>query len=395
MDNIEITNQQLVDGRFSRFELISWWDQKKMKNAKVLIIGAGALGNEIIKNCSLLGIGNLFIADMDTIENSNLSRSILYRESDNGKYKAEVAARAAKQIYPDIKSGYFNGNIVHDLGLGIYHWADVIIGGLDNREARVSINKYSIFFKKIWIDGAIEALDGVARVFAPDNNACYECTMSKTDWQILQSRQSCALLTRDQMLQGRVPTTPTTSSIIAGIQTQEALKVIHGIKVNGGEGIQYSGLSGDIYKVAYKRKSDCMAHNHFNEIIKLGKSVNNFTVGQLFIKAKEILGNGNISLDLSRDIITALNCPNCGTSDKIFKSLGKVKESDGICSKCKEMRTPETLLSIEEGQIDENMTWGELGVPLFDIINARNDEREVSFLFDGDASIVLGDLDKI
>src|SRR5688572_23578613 len=137
----EAISLQLDEDRFDRFRLISWWDQAKLARAKVLVIGAGALGNEIIKNLSLLGIGNLFIADLDRVENSNLSRSVLYRESDNGSAKAVVAARAAREIYPSIKSQCFNGNVVYDLGMGVFRWADVIIGGLDNREARLSINR--------------------------------------------------------------------------------------------------------------------------------------------------------------------------------------------------------------------------------------------------------------
>src|SRR3954467_9795943 len=90
------------EDRFHRFRLIGWWDQARLARAKVLVIGAGALGNEIIKNLALLGGGNVLIADMDRIENSNLSRSALYRASDNGKLKADVAARSAKDIYPDI-----------------------------------------------------------------------------------------------------------------------------------------------------------------------------------------------------------------------------------------------------------------------------------------------------
>src|SRR5437016_14635599 len=91
------------DDRFHRFKLIGWWDQNKLARDKIVVIGAGALGNEIVKNLALLGVGNLFIADMDRVENSNLSRSILYREKDNGTLKASAAARAAKEIYPDIK----------------------------------------------------------------------------------------------------------------------------------------------------------------------------------------------------------------------------------------------------------------------------------------------------
>src|SRR5436189_5268599 len=118
------------EDRFHRFKLISWWDQEKLKNAKVVVIGAGALGNELLKNLALLGVGNVLVAGMDRIENSNLSRSVLYRASDNGQLKATAAAKAAKGIYPDLKIQAFNGNVVYDLGLGVFRWADVVLGGL-------------------------------------------------------------------------------------------------------------------------------------------------------------------------------------------------------------------------------------------------------------------------
>ena len=129
------------DGRFARFELMGWWDQERLASARIVVIGAGALGNELLKNLALLGIGNVFVADLDNIENSNLSRSVLYREADCGRPKAEVAAERARDIYPEMRVQSFVGDVVHDLGLGIYRWADVILGGLDNREARVAINQ--------------------------------------------------------------------------------------------------------------------------------------------------------------------------------------------------------------------------------------------------------------
>src|SRR3954463_6149738 len=183
------------DDRFHRFKLIGWWDQDKLARAKVVVIGAGALGNEIIKNLALLGIGNLFIADKDRIEHSNLSRSVLYRAADTGKPKAEVAARAAKEIYPDVNVGWLDGDVVHDLGLGVFRWADVVIGALDNREARLAINRACWRVRRPWIDGAIEQIQGIARVFVPGNSTgghedgpCYECTMSETDWKLLAMR---------------------------------------------------------------------------------------------------------------------------------------------------------------------------------------------------------------
>ena len=166
-DVLKLSDVDAEDGRFSRFELIGWWDQERLAQARVLVIGAGAIGNELIKNLALLGIGHLFVADLDRIENSNLSRSVLFREADCGRMKAEVAAEHARDIFPQMRTQAFNGNIVYDLGLGVYRWADVILGGLDNREARVAINQAAARTGQSWSDGAIERLDGVARVFDP------------------------------------------------------------------------------------------------------------------------------------------------------------------------------------------------------------------------------------
>src|SRR5690348_2644556 len=256
------------DDRFHRFGLIPWWDQKKLAAAKVLVIGAGALGNEIVKNLALLGVGNLLIADMDRVENSNLSRSILYRESDNGAFKAEIAARSARDVYPGIRTQAFIGNVVYDLGLGVFRWADVVIGGLDNREARLAINRACWKVNRPWIDGAIEQIQGTARVFAPDG-PCYECTMSETDWKLLQMRRSCNLLSRPEMEGGRTPTTPTISSIIAGVQCQEAVKLLHGLQTITGRGWVFDGLSTDSYKVEYQRKPNCYSHETLEEIVSL------------------------------------------------------------------------------------------------------------------------------
>ena len=203
--------------RFDRFKLIGWWDQQKLAAAKVLVIGAGALGNELIKNLALLGVGNVLIADKDRIEHSNLSRSILYRGSDTGRQKAEVAAAAAREIYPDIRAHYFDGDVVHSLGAGVFRWADVVLGGLDNREARLMINRQCWRVGRPWIDGAIEQIEGCARVFVPsdDESPCYECTMSERDWKLLAARRSCNLLSAAEMEGGKTPTTPTISSVIA------------------------------------------------------------------------------------------------------------------------------------------------------------------------------------
>src|SRR6478735_4357692 len=260
------------EDRFARFRLISWWDQRRLNNARVVVIGAGALGNEILKNLALLGIGRVFVADLDRVANSNLSRSVLFREADCGRPKVEVVAERSREIYPEMKVEPFFGNITYDLGLGIYRWADVIIGGLDNREARVAINQAAAKVGKPWIDGAIERLDGVARVFDPATGPCYECTMSEVDWKMLAARRSCALLSRAEMDMGRVPTTPTTASVIAGIQVQEALKMLHGLPTIAGQGFVFEGMNHQSYMVNYSRLEDCPSHDAMTDMESLSES---------------------------------------------------------------------------------------------------------------------------
>ena len=189
-DKLDLSGD-LSQGRFARFEAIQWWEQSRLSSAHVLVVGAGALGNEVIKNLALLGVGNVVVVDMDRIEVSNLSRSVLFRPSDEDQPKAVVAARSARDIYPDIRIRAIAGNVLSDVGLGYFRWAQVVVGALDNREARVFVNQACAQVGRPWIDGGIEVLGGIVRGFAPPESACYECTMGQADWDQLAMRRSC------------------------------------------------------------------------------------------------------------------------------------------------------------------------------------------------------------
>ncbi len=393
-DTVTITQQDTVadaEDRFHRFGLISWWDQQRLSNARVLVIGAGALGNEIIKNLALLGIGNIFIADLDRIENSNLSRSVLYRRKHNGRSKAEVAARSAKEIYPDLKVHYFDGNIVYDLGMGIYRWADVVIAGLDNREARLAINRACYKVGRPWIDGAIEQIHGMARVFVPDG-PCYECTMSDTDWKLLQNRRSCNLLSKEEMEAAKTPTTPTISSIIAGVQCQEAVKLLHGMDVISGGGWVFNGLSNDAYQTSYQRKEDCYSHDALDQILCLDAEATWLSVDELMAIARDELGPA-VELELGRDVLEKLVCPGCGFEEELFMSLGRVEDGKAKCPRCGAARREVvTFHKIRGDEPFMNLTLADLGVPPFDIITARSGSLAIGIELAGDAAQVLGPL---
>jgi molybdopterin/thiamine biosynthesis adenylyltransferase len=391
-DDVLSLDPSAAEDRFARFRLISWWDQERLNRAKVVLIGVGAIGNEILKNLALLGVGNVFVADLDRVANSNLSRSILFRASDCGRPKVEAGAERAREIYPDMRLRPFQGNVVYDLGLGIFRWADVILGGLDNREARVAINLAAARAGKIWIDGAIERLSGVARVFDPATGPCYECTMSDIDWKMLAARRSCALLSRDEMLLGKVPTTPTTASVVAGIQCQEAVKLLHGLPVLSGQGFVFDGENHQSYVVRYTEKVDCLAHEPYEPITVLPWKTTNTTVGQLLERVRADLGPDAV-IESNQDLLSGLLCPTCGVEEPVFTSLGKVTEAQGKCPRCGQPRTPQLLRTIDgrDSSLGER-TLAEIGIPPWDIVGSRVGPRQHYYEFQGDRDAVLGEL---
>lgn len=383
---------ELDDDRFSRFRLISWWDQEKLAKTRVLVIGAGALGNEILKNLALLGFRNVVIVDLDTIETSNLSRSVLFRSSDIGRGKAQVAAAAYEELLPESTAHPLVANIIRDCGLGLFGWADVILAGLDNREARLWINRSAWKMNRPWIDGAIEGINGLARVFLPGKAPCYECTLGETDWAILDRRMSCNLLLHAAETQGRTPTTPTISSVIAGVQVQEAVKLLHSMPVLASRAYVFEGLNHTSYVVDYTENPDCMSHYVLDKMVAVQVPSTELFLGELYDLACKDLGSREVTLEFSRDVIQFLDCPACGQREEVFLPVGSISYAQGPCPKDGTMRVVRTLSGYRgEGGL-RNRKLNCLGLPPFDVFTARSGSEEISYLIAGDAPLLLGSL---
>ena len=389
---VRVGHDDLNEDRFHRFGLIHWWDQRAIAAAKVLVVGAGALGNEILKNLALLGFRKTLVVDLDHIEHSNLSRSILYRAADVGRSKAQVAAEATTAIYDDAVVHPLDANILYDVGLGVFDWADIIIAGLDNREARLWINRSAWKMNKPWIDGAVEGINGVARVFLPGQPPCYECTLGEVDWEILEKRLSCNLLTREEMAAGRTPTTPTISSIIGAVEVQEAVKLIHEQPVLAGKGFVFEGLHHTSYVVEYTENPECMSHHTFQRLVRLQGCASDWTLQTLFEEGREDLGTGEIVLEFSRDVIRELLCPKCGSREQVYAPVGSLSASQGRCPDDGQMREVMTVHSYDGSGDAGGRRCDELGLPLFDCMTALSLDDEVTYLFEGDAAAVMGPL---
>jgi adenylyltransferase/sulfurtransferase len=374
--------------RYSRLRLISWWRQERLAAARVLVVGAGALGNEVIKNLALVGAGTISVVDCDTVEPSNLSRSVLFRAEDGGQPKAEVAARRARELNPDVIFIPIHGDIINDVGLGLFADVDVVIGCLDNREARLWVNRQCWKVGTPWVDAGIQEIQGVVKVFVPPDSACYECAMTSRDYQLLNLRYSCPLLRRDQILEGKVPTAPTIASMMAALEVQEALKIIHGLPVAAGSAHVFNGVTNQFYTTRLPRRDDCLSHETYPVAVELPLG-HGATVEALFAAARPAV-EGALALALERDVVVALECPRCGGRQEVFRPRSRLRQAEAVCAGCEAAAHPETVHVLDDQSPLVSRTLAELGVPAYDIVRIDGPAGSGFFLLAADRSGAKG-----
>ncbi|HEX7556109.1 MAG TPA: ThiF family adenylyltransferase [Leptolinea sp.] len=378
----------LKTDRSATFQLISWWEREKVEQARVMVVGAGALGNEVIKNLALMGVGSILIVEFDTVELANLSRSVLFRETDSSRNKAEVAAARAKELNPNVKVQYLHGDISNQVGLGIFRRMDVIIGCLDNREARLAVNRFAYWVGKPWVDGAIQELYGLVRVFIPGQGACFECSLTEQARRDLAVRYSCPLLARENVLLGKVPTTPTIASIIGAMQAQEALKIIHGLPVEPGKVTHFNGLTNEMHTSAYTAREDCESHWSFGEITELPLSAGTTTLAEFTQIVKSDLGPETV-VELDQELILSLTCPQCGTREDVLRPMSQVGFKAAHCPTCGILREIEMTHTITGQESFAHLSLAAAGIPPLHILRAFNSQEYKFYELTGDLKDAL------
>ena len=172
-------------GPFSDEQFVGGEDTvQAVESCKILVIGAGGLGCEILKNLALSGFKDIHVIDMDTIDVSNLNRQFLFREADVGKSKAEVAAKFVEKRVKGVHITPYNGKI-QDKDEDYYMQFSMVVCGLDSIEARRWINATLVGMvddenpesMKPLIDGGTEGFKGQARVIIPTVSSCIECQL--------------------------------------------------------------------------------------------------------------------------------------------------------------------------------------------------------------------------
>ncbi len=371
------------------YTLLSWFKKEKVKNARVLVAGAGALGNEVVKDLALFGVGHIYVVDFDQIEISNLTRSVLFREEDafQHRYKAKVVAQRAREINPQIEVTPIVGNLFSEVGLGLYRSVDVVIGCLDSRLARYQLNRLSLRAGKSWIDGSIENLTGTVRVYTP-GMSCYECGLSREEFNHIMLRTGCADVVRLQSSSGRVATTPVSASIVGAIQVQEAMKILHldetansTFQTLQGKMLRYEGMTNsmNIYRYASWKKN-CPAHECWVNVVEDEQLSANMTVSEALRRMKELLGVEAVELNMRNNKF--IDKIISDRPEKEFEVMLPESKLDAYIDKDKELRqlSYKTLFhkSFYEN-IDcefpyQDLTLKEIGIPPFDVVQVSTDK---------------------
>jgi adenylyltransferase/sulfurtransferase len=377
-----------MEAATDRQQRISWWRQDRLAQAKVAVIGAGALGNEVLKNLALMGLGHLFVFDFDFVETSNLSRTVLFGAEDVGKSKAEVAARSAKalNVFPDATVTGEHVDVVHELGGGLLRRMDVVLGCLDNVEARQAVGVWCYQFSVPYIDGGMSGLGGRVQLHLTGNGACMDCTIGDAERDAAHRRYSCMHILRTSYSSGIIPAVQVTSAFVSALMCQEAIKCLHGQPVRFGHVLRWIGEHNDLEVLWRVPRPGCRQCGvpPVPSIVELSVGADD-SVEQLLAR----VGPG-WRVDLPSPFILRLRCGRCGAAQPFFRPSFRCRDADMFCASCRSSRD----ISIESvewiGAVQDHglgsLSLRSLGIPSLATLLGRRGEDLAFFELSKDSS---------
>ncbi|OIO24719.1 hypothetical protein AUJ65_00865 [Candidatus Micrarchaeota archaeon CG1_02_51_15] len=247
---------------FDRQKRLDGWNQEKVAAQKVMVVGAGALGNEAVKLLLQLGVRRISLVDFDVVSRANLNRCVFFSEEDAATevLKAEaIAFKAVKQwpdavVEPVIES-------VEKLSEETWGEFGFVFGCLDNLGARLHANAQS-YGKTVFIDGGTSGFMGKVQVVRSPG-PCFECGLSKKDYGLLWKKYNCVGDVVD-WIDSKMPALATTTSLVAAVQVNEFVKIAHGLENESlaGKYFFFNGMTGQSSVYGVPLRKDCPIHLH-------------------------------------------------------------------------------------------------------------------------------------
>ncbi|GIJ26294.1 adenylyltransferase/sulfurtransferase MoeZ [Micromonospora qiuiae] len=257
--------------------------QKRLKNARVLCVGAGGLGSPALLYLAAAGVGTLGIIDFDTVDESNLQRQIIHGVSDIGRPKAESAAASIREINPLVDVVIHNTVLDRENVREIFAQYDLILDGTDNFATRYMVNDAAVLLGKPYVWGSIYRFDGQASVFWAEHGPCYRCLYPEPPPPGMVP--SCA--------EGGVLGVLCAS--IGSIQVNEAIKLLTGIgEPLVGRLMVYDALEMSYRKIKVRKDPNCVLCGENATLTDLMEDYEDFC-GAVSVEAQEAVVDATIT----------------------------------------------------------------------------------------------------
>ncbi len=345
--------ENLMSNRYSRHELIPGWKQKSLSDAKVIIFGLGALGNEVARILAMSGIENFILCDPDRVEESNLSRTILFRHSDLGRFKVEAAADALRQLNPSVRVDVRSQLLIHGVGLGELRDASLILSCLDSRSARLQLTGRCQLVKALYVDGGTHAWGGEVRPYLDADGPCYGCSLSPEDRSIADVPWSCLDTRPENPLGAAVPS----SALVGTWMGMIAIRFLMDMPYPIGT-LSIDSSRGTTVVIPQIRDPECPLHTSIYNAIKIDVGFQD-TIQKL----RDALPKSSEPLAWE-PVQQSVECYHCGFQETRW-GLPAVES----CPQCQKPLRPRTTLELVE--VPGNIKLEELGIPPREILTVR------------------------
>lgn len=349
---------QMNQERYARQTILKGFGtegQKKLADAKVLVIGAGGLGVPVFTYLNAMGVGKIGIMDNDTVSITNLHRQVLYGRSDLGQSKVVTALAKLKAQNDDSELVVYNTFLSTKNALEIIADYDIVVDASDNFPTRYLVNDACVILNKPFVYGALHGYEGQVSVFNYNGGPTYRCIFSSMPKE--NEVPNC----NEHGVLGIIP------GIIGSLQALEAIKVITGIgEVLSGKLLLFNGLDQSYQKIGFKVKpenleiSELQEFYEWNDPCEIVPTIDATQLSKLFAENAQIIDVRTIEEFENYHLPNAIHIP----LDTLENSLTKINFSIPVYLLCQSGKRSEIALKQMQKQYPES--------PLFSILGGLN-----------------------
>jgi molybdopterin/thiamine biosynthesis adenylyltransferase len=322
---------------FARQELVLDGETgRRIGQTRVLVVGAGAGGNEVLKNLALMGFGHFTVVDFDPIESSNLSRTTLFSKEHIGQSKAAVAAEVLGKLSLHEAPHITSHNLrIQDLGKQVFLDNDIVISCVDTNDARAYLNEWCVRLGKPFLEMGFEKF--VIQVcFFPNaarGDACLREVIGYGEFS--GRRQSCSRLKLADTRLQHIPTIQVSSALAGAFVATEVILYLQGRSQLGNKLLQYSAEHHRCGVFDVPQSGKCLLHREGElALVEVGLD-STATVRALLEGTKAVTGE-ECMLRLPDEFIFSMGCEGCGKELSIGRLKADVYDKERWCATCLE-----------------------------------------------------------